>query len=70
MTREVLEMIDITMESDNETTAKEIQIKLQGMGKVLSKCTILTGRKHLGWTLHGTAYCQLIRVANEQKCLD
>ena len=46
LTREVLEVIDRTMEIDDET-AKEIQIKLQGMGKVLSKRTILTGRKHL-----------------------
>ena len=47
LTREVLEVIDRTMEIDDETTVKEIQIKLQGMGKVLSKRTILTGRKHL-----------------------
>ena len=34
--------LDRTMEIDNETTAKETQIKLQGMGKVLFNCTILT----------------------------
>lgn len=70
LTREVLDFIDRTMDTDDETTAREIQIKLQEMGAVLSKRTVLKGRKRLGWTSRGTAYCQLIRDVNKQKRLD
>lgn len=55
------------MKIDDEITTKEIQIKLQEMGIVLSKHTILTGRKHLGWTSHGTAYCQLMQDVKRRK---
>ena len=49
------------MNIDDKTTAKEIQIKLQGMGIVLSKLTTLTGRKlDLSWNFLMPAYtrCQ------------
>ena len=58
------------MQDDDETTAKEIQIKLRGLDIYMSKRTILTGRKRLGWTSRGTAYCQLIRDINKQKRLE
>ena len=35
----------------------------------MSKRTVLTGRKILGWTHRGSAYGQLIRDVNKQKCL-
>ena len=34
-------------------------------GKSISICTILRSRQRLGWTFHGSVYCQLIREANK-----
>ena len=64
LTREVLDFIDRAMDTDDVTTAREIQIKLREMRTILSKRTVLKGRKRLGWTSRGTAYCQLIRDVN------
>ena len=69
LTRQVLEMNEAAMQEDDETTAKELKVKLDRAGTPLSLRTILKGRKHLGWTFRGTAYCQMIRDVNKQKRL-
>ena len=54
------------MMQDDETTAKELVTSLQGAGVSVSLSTTLKGRRLLGWTRRGTAYCQLIRAQNRQ----
>ena len=67
---EVLEAIEAAMQDDDETTAKKIQKKLDCLGKpAISLTSILKGRKQLGWTFRGTAYCQMIRDVNKAKRL-
>ncbi len=36
----------------------------------ISVRTVLQTRQQLGWTYHGSAYCQLIREANQVKRLE
>ena len=69
MTPEVLQLIDSAMQDDGETTAQELVVKLHDLGFLMSKRTVLAGRKRLGWTPRGSAYCQLIRDVNKQKYL-
>ena len=59
LTPAVLQQIDNTMEQDDETTARELQS--------VSAKTALNGRRLLGWTRRGTAYCQMIREPNRVK---
>ena len=67
LTEIVLQLIDAAMMENDETTAKELCIILQQHGVVISLCTILRGRKTLGWSFRGAAYCQLIRDVNKMK---
>ena len=68
LTDEVLQMIETAMQEDDETTAREISVRLQQLHiSHMSLRTILKGRKFLGWTFRGSAYCQLIRVQNKEK---
>ena len=69
LTPEVLQLIDSAMQGDDETTAQELVVKLHDLGFLMSKRTVLAGRKILGWTHRGSAYCQLIRDVNKQKRL-
>ena len=55
---------------DDETTATQIHSFLVHNGVDVSLTTILSGRHTLGWTFHGSAYCQLIREADKQKRLE
>jgi transposase len=64
-----LQKIDGAMIEDDETTAKELVTSLQEAGVSMSLPTALKGRRLLGWTHRGTAYCQLIRAENRQKRL-
>ena len=64
-----LQKIDAAMMQDDETTAKELVTSLQGAGVSVSLSTTLKGRRLLGWTRRGMAYCQLIRAQNRQKRL-
>lgn len=66
----VLQTIDAMMERDDETTAKELVVTLRANGISLSTTTVLKGRRLLGWTRRGTAYCQLIRAPNRVKRLE
>ena len=70
LTTEVMDVIDSTMQDDDETTAQELVLKLHGLGNSMSKRTVLKGRKRLYWTHHGSAYCQLICDVNKEKHLE
>jgi len=47
----------------------KLHILLVRLGYSLSLCTVLLCRTTLGWTFHGSAYCQLIREQNKHKRL-
>ena len=69
-TEEVKDIVERTMRADDETTAKELKVKLANEGYTLSKMTILRCRSELGWTYRGSSYCQMIREANKAKRLE
>lgn len=58
------------MQADDETIATQLQHVLEQSGYKLSLSTIRRARYMLGWTFHGTRYCQLIRAANNIKRLE
>ena len=55
------------MEADDERTATQLHQMLIQNGTLISLQTILRCRTALGWTFHGSAYCQLIRNENKTK---
>ena len=59
------------MEEDNETTATQLCEILIEKGHKMSLKTIIRCRDQLGWTFHGSKYCQLVHVhvRNEEKPL-
>ena len=63
------QVIEQTMQKDDETTIAELTDFLKKDGHVFSKSTVLRCRKELGWTSRGSAYCQLIRENNKKKRL-
>ena len=66
----VLELIEQKMQSDDETTVKELALLIRSeFGYWISLRTVLKGRKLLSWTSRGAAYCQLIRQQNKEKRL-
>lgn len=65
----VLRTVEAKMQADDETTATQLATILNQCGVVLSLATIKRSRQILGWTFHGTRYCQLIREANKVKRL-
>ena len=65
VTAEVKRIFEEQMRLDDETTAYQLHPLLQQKGFNLSLKTILRCRSSLGWTLIGSAYCQLIREANK-----
>ena len=67
LTERVLELIEQKMQSDDETTVKELALLIRSeFGYWISLRTVLKGRKLLGWTSRGAAYCQLIRQQNKR----
>ena len=58
------------MQSDDETTATQLQHVLNQSGFNISLATIKRCRKELGWTFQGSRYCQLIREPNKLKRLE
>ena len=70
ITTEIKQIVEEKMRQDDETTAMQLHTLLVGTGYNLSKRTILRCRTALGWTLRGSAYCQLIREANKSKRLE
>jgi len=48
------------MRAIDETTVTQLHELLEHNGVSMCLRTVLRGREQLGWTLHGSAYCQLI----------
>ena len=48
----------------------QLQAKLASLGVYVSLATIVRNRVQLGWTYHGSAYCQLICHQNKEKRLE
>ena len=67
LTPEVLAIIEERMQEDDETTASQLVRILNAQGYTVSKPTIVRARKILGWTFHGSRYCQMIRNNNKEK---
>ena len=45
----------------NETTVKKLRKQLTGQGKTPSESSVLRRRQPQGWTVRGSAYCQMIQ---------
>ena len=58
------------MRLNDKTTAMQLHDILVRHGISISIRTILRSRQQLGWTFHGSAYCQLIREANKVRRLE
>ena len=69
VTSSVEAIIETQMQTDDETTATQLQALLASKGYSLSLPTIQRSRSRQGWTFRGSAYCQLIRDANKEKRL-
>ena len=67
LTERVQELIEQKMQSDDETTVKELALLIRS--EFVSLRTVLKGRKLLGWTSRGAAYSQLFRQQNKEKRL-
>ena len=70
VTGRVKTLIKEQMQRDDETTAHQIHQMLLEHGINISFRTILRCRTLLGWTFHGSTYCQLIREAIKTKRLE
>ena len=64
-TEEAKQIVQACMRADDKTTVKEARAKLREAGHDLSLSTTLRCRKELGWTVRGSAYCQMIREPNK-----
>ena len=69
ITPEIKKVIEEQMQLDDETTTYQLHQLLVSKGFNISLRTVLRCRTQLGWTLHGSAYCQLIREVNKAKWL-
>ena len=67
---EVMALVEEQMRANDKTTAFQLHKMLNERGIDVSIWTILRCRRSLGWTFHGSAYCQLIRDANKQARLE
>ncbi len=70
ITSEVKCIVEAKMQSDDETTATQLQQVLQMSGISISLTTVKRCRRELGWTFHGSRYCQMIREPNKVKRLE
>ena len=70
ITAEIKEIVEAQMRKDDETTAYQLHRLLTEKGYSITLRTVLRCRTALGWTFRGSAYCQMIREANQQKRLD
>lgn len=66
----VKEIVERQMEREDKTMGKDLQMLLSTNGINVASTTALRCRTNLGWTFKLTAYCQMIRDANEKKILD
>ena len=67
---EILKIIEDRLNEDDETTAVQLKKMLGERGYDVSKQTIIRARKILGWTFHGSCYCQLIRPRNKERRME
>lgn len=65
VTPAILAIVEQKMVEDDETTAVQLHKLLTEKGHSISISTIMRARRELGWTFHGSAYCQLIRDVNK-----
>lgn len=63
----IQQLIEQTMQDDDETSATQLQAILASQGIYISLATIVRNRILPGWTYRGSAYCQLIRHQNKLK---
>lgn len=70
ITPDVLRVVEAKMQADDETTAVQLLDLLRRSGIQISLSTVKRCRLSLGWTFHGTRYCQMIREPNKLKRLD
>ena len=69
LSMELLRTVETQMRKDDETTVVQLHKLLVSLGHEVSLMTILNSQRLLGWTLRGSAYCQLIHQPNKGKCL-
>lgn len=69
ITPDCMRIIEAKMEADNETTATQLLDLLRRSGMKICLATVKNFRMRMGWTFHGTRYCQMIRDANKVKRL-
>ncbi len=69
ITPSVLRLVEAKMQCD-DTTAVQLHELLLRSGIFISLSTVNRSRRMLGWTFHGTRYCQMIRLPNKTKRLD
>ena len=69
-TEKVKEVVKSAMRADDETTVKQLHERLLSQGVSVSRSTVLRCRQSLGWTVRGSAYCQMIREVNKAKRLE
>ena len=69
ITEEIKAIVEEQMRDDDETTAVQLHKLLNDKGYAISLRTVLRCRVSLGWTFHGSSYCQLIRGVNKKKRL-
>ena len=69
-TDEVKDTIENAMRADYKTTVKELCEQLTAQGSTLLQSSVLRCRQSLGWTVRGSAYCQMIHEANKGKRLE
>ena len=69
MTQDILQVVEAKMQADDETTGMQLLDLLRKSGIQISLATVKRYRASLGWTFHGTRYCQIIWEANKVKRL-
>ena len=61
ITPEILSVVEAKMQADVENTAVQLLDLLRRSGVHISLSTVKRCIQKLGWTFHGTRYCQMIR---------
>ena len=64
---DMIKIIEEKIQEDDETTATQMVKILEDRGYKISKTTVIRARKALGWTFHGSRYCQMLRNKNKLK---
>ena len=70
LTPEFLAILEEQMRVDDETTATLLVKIVNSVGYDVFISTIVRAWKILGWTFHGSRYCQMIRAQNKEKRME